>query len=108
MIVVHESPTIELTRPRNEFRWANGIRPSVEQRVVRRNTADRQSAECCQASRNLRAVKEGNVAETAKGTKWIRVKSYERADGTTVPSHDRSTPSTSKGPRPRSPKRPKR
>jgi hypothetical protein len=38
------------------------------------------------------------MAETAKGKKWIRIKSYVRGDGTRVPAHDRSTLKTSKGP----------
>ncbi|GEM_PF-3208227 len=37
------------------------------------------------------------MAETRKGTKFVRVKGYTRADGTKVPTHDRSTPRTSKG-----------
>jgi hypothetical protein len=41
------------------------------------------------------------MAETAKGKKWIRIKSYVRADGTRVPAHDRSTPKTSRGPKSR-------
>ena len=39
------------------------------------------------------------MAETAKGKKWIRIKSYVRADGSRVPAHDRSTPKTSTGPK---------
>jgi len=38
------------------------------------------------------------VAETTKGKKWIRVEGYKRG-GTNVRTHDRSTPSTSKGPK---------
>ncbi len=38
------------------------------------------------------------MAETAKGKKFIRIQGYTRADGTKVPTHDRSTPSTSQGP----------
>lgn len=37
------------------------------------------------------------MAETAKGKKFVRVHEYTRADGTKVPTHDRSTPDTSKG-----------
>lgn len=37
------------------------------------------------------------MAETRKGTKFVRVKGYARADGTRVPTHDRSNPRTSKG-----------
>jgi len=37
------------------------------------------------------------MAETSKGTKWVRVGSYKRADGTPVRPHDRSTPKTSRG-----------
>jgi hypothetical protein len=39
------------------------------------------------------------VAETAKGKKFIRIQGYTRADGTKVPTHDRSTPKTSSGPK---------
>jgi hypothetical protein len=39
------------------------------------------------------------VAETAKGKKFIRIQGYTRADGTKVPTHDRSTPGTSSGPK---------
>jgi hypothetical protein len=39
------------------------------------------------------------VAETAKGKKFIRIQGYTRADGTKVPTHDRSTPGTSRGPK---------
>ncbi len=38
------------------------------------------------------------MAETAKGKKIVYVHSYIRADGTKVPTHERSTPDTSKGP----------
>jgi len=38
------------------------------------------------------------MAETAKGKKIVYVHSYVRADGTKVPTHERSTPETSKGP----------
>jgi len=41
------------------------------------------------------------MAETARGKKWIRIKSYVRADGSKVPAHDRSTPKTSTGPKAR-------
>lgn len=37
------------------------------------------------------------MAETKKGTKWIRVPGYTKHDGTKVRAHDRSTPNTSKG-----------
>jgi hypothetical protein len=37
------------------------------------------------------------MAETSKGKKFIRVQAYARADGTTVHTHDRSTPKTSHG-----------
>ena len=40
------------------------------------------------------------MAETAKGHKLVRVKGYTRADGTKVPTHDRSTPDTSSGRKP--------
>jgi hypothetical protein len=39
------------------------------------------------------------MAETSKGKKFIRIRGYVRADGTTVHTHDRSTPSTSHGPK---------
>lgn len=39
------------------------------------------------------------MAETAKGKKFIRIQGYTRADGTRVPTHDRSTPGTSSGPK---------
>jgi hypothetical protein len=38
------------------------------------------------------------MAETAKGKKIVWVRGYTRADGTKVPTHERSTPETSKGP----------
>ena len=38
------------------------------------------------------------MAETAKGKKFIRIQGYTRADGTKVPTHDRSTPKTAHGP----------
>ncbi len=37
------------------------------------------------------------MAETSKGSKFIRVPGYTRQDGTKVKPHDRSTPKTSKG-----------
>jgi hypothetical protein len=37
------------------------------------------------------------MAETSKGKKFIRIQGYVRADGTTVRTHDRSTPKTSHG-----------
>jgi hypothetical protein len=37
------------------------------------------------------------MAETRKGTKWVRVPGYKRGDGTKVRPHDRSTPRTSRG-----------
>jgi hypothetical protein len=37
------------------------------------------------------------MAETRKGTKFIRVAGYSKADGTRVRAHDRSTPVTSHG-----------
>jgi len=37
------------------------------------------------------------MAETKKGTKFVRVPGYTKADGTTVRAHDRSTPLTSTG-----------
>ena len=40
------------------------------------------------------------MAETEKGKKLVYVHPYERQDGTTVPAHERSTPSTSHGQRP--------
>jgi hypothetical protein len=46
------------------------------------------------------------MAETSKGKKFLRIQGYVRADGSTVHTHDRSTPKTSHGakraPRPRS------
>jgi len=45
------------------------------------------------------------MAETAKGKKIIHVDGYVREDGTRVRPHDRSTPDTSTG---RKPKRGKR
>jgi len=39
------------------------------------------------------------MAETAKGHKIVRIKGYTRSDGTKVPTHDRSTPHTSSGPK---------
>lgn len=48
------------------------------------------------------------MAETAKGKKFVRVQGYTRGDGTKVPTHDRSTPDTSRGPAKRPPaQRPK-
>jgi hypothetical protein len=44
------------------------------------------------------------MAETRKGTKWIRVDGYRRIDGTNVRPNDRSTPKTSRGIK-RSPRR---
>lgn len=41
------------------------------------------------------------MAETAKGKKIVRAKGYTRGDGTNVPTHDRSTPDTSKGAAPK-------
>jgi hypothetical protein len=43
------------------------------------------------------------MAETAKGTKFIRVSGYTKATGTKVPTHDRSTPHTSHGAEPKRP-----
>lgn len=37
------------------------------------------------------------LAETGKGKKVVYVHPYQREDGTRVPAHDRSTPSTSRG-----------
>ena len=37
------------------------------------------------------------MAETARGKKFIRIQGYTRADGTKVPTHDRSTPKTAHG-----------
>jgi hypothetical protein len=37
------------------------------------------------------------MAETKKGTKFLRVPGYTKADGTKVRAHDRSTPNTSTG-----------
>jgi len=45
------------------------------------------------------------MAETAKGNKFVKVKGYTKADGTKVHPHDRSTPDTSKGPKPGQSKR---
>lgn len=41
------------------------------------------------------------MAETRKGTKFVRVPGYTKADGTRVKAHDRSTPKTSRGAVPR-------
>lgn len=41
------------------------------------------------------------MAETEKGKKIVYVHPYKRADRTRVPSHDHSTPDTSKGAAPR-------
>jgi hypothetical protein len=40
------------------------------------------------------------MAGTAKGNEFVKVKGYTNADGTKVHPHDRSTPDTSKGPKP--------
>ena len=37
------------------------------------------------------------MAETKRGTKFVRVPGYTKTDGTTVRAHDRSTPLTSTG-----------
>ena len=37
------------------------------------------------------------MAETSKGKKFIRIQGYAHADGTSVHTHDRSTPKTSHG-----------
>ncbi len=37
------------------------------------------------------------MAQTSKGTKTVHVPAYKRSDGTKVPTHKRSTPSTSNG-----------
>lgn len=37
------------------------------------------------------------MAQTAKGTKTVHVPSYKKTDGTKIPAHKRSTPSTSTG-----------
>jgi hypothetical protein len=37
------------------------------------------------------------MAETRKGTKFVKVPGYTKADGTKVRAHDRSTPLTSTG-----------
>lgn len=37
------------------------------------------------------------MAKTQKGTKFTRVKSYTKTDGTKVPAHCRSTKNTCKG-----------
>ena len=37
------------------------------------------------------------MAETASGKKIVWVRGYTRADGTKVPTHERSTPDASKG-----------
>lgn len=41
------------------------------------------------------------MAETSKGKKFVRVKGYQKADGTRIPTHDRSTPRTSRGAQPK-------
>jgi hypothetical protein len=46
-------------------------------------------------------IEEVNVAETAKGNKFVRVRGYTRADDTKVRPHDRSTPRDSKGAAPK-------
>jgi hypothetical protein len=40
------------------------------------------------------------MAETEKGKKIVYVHQYKRTDGTTVPTHERSTPTTSRGQQP--------
>lgn len=40
------------------------------------------------------------MAETERGKKVVYVHPYKRQDGTTVPAHERSTPSTSTGRQP--------
>jgi hypothetical protein len=45
------------------------------------------------------------MAETGKGKKVVYVHAYSRADGTPVPAHERSTPHTSRGTKPRPPGR---
>jgi len=47
------------------------------------------------------------MAETAKGKKFIRIQGYTRADGTKVPTHDRSTPTTAHGAKHRPRRRPR-
>jgi hypothetical protein len=37
------------------------------------------------------------MAETQKGKKVVYVHPYKRADGSQVPAHERSTPTTSRG-----------
>jgi hypothetical protein len=37
------------------------------------------------------------MAETAKGKKIVYVHPFQRADGSRVPAHERSTPTTSMG-----------
>lgn len=51
------------------------------------------------------ANEEVNMAETAKGNKFVRVPGYTRADGTKVKPHDRSTPRDAKGAAPKRPAR---
>jgi len=41
------------------------------------------------------------MAEPSKGTKWVHVDGYIREDGTKVRPHDRSTPDTSTGRKPK-------
>lgn len=41
------------------------------------------------------------MAETGKGKKVVYVHPYTRADGSKVPAHERSTPHTSRGAKPR-------
>ena len=41
------------------------------------------------------------MAETRRGKKEVHVKGYTRPDGTEVPAHFRSTPSTSHGKAPK-------
>jgi hypothetical protein len=41
------------------------------------------------------------MAETSKGKKVVYVHAYTRQDGARVPAHDRSTPRTSTGAKPR-------
>ena len=40
------------------------------------------------------------MAETERGKKVVYANQYKRTDGTTVPSHERSTPTTSHGQQP--------
>jgi hypothetical protein len=60
-----------------------------------RSTAERELVALGKCSQQVE--RELIMAETKKGTKFLRVPGYTKADGTKVRSHDRSTPCTSTG-----------